>query len=339
MLRRLSNIAGVSGGEGRVRAFIKEAVKPFAPDTHTDAMGNLYVRKPGKGRRIMVCAHMDEVGMMVRGVMENGLVAYTASGIDSRVVVSKRVLIGDDRVPGVIGAKAIHLQSFADRERVLTHKELFIDIGAKDKEDAEKYVKIGDYVSFDTEFTLFGDGLMKGKALDDRIGCAILIELLKNDYDCDFTAVFTVQEELGLRGAHAAAYNVKPELALILEGTTANDMPQSEGHQWVSRVGGGPAISFMDGGTVVRPEMFNALRETAEAAGIPWQMRQGTRGGTDGGIIHKSGVGAITGGISVPCRYIHSPCSVASVSDYENALKLADAFLNTKKFEEVLKNV
>lgn len=339
MLRQLSNIAGVSGDEGRVRAFIKEAVKPFALDTRTDAMGNFYAHKPGKGRRVMACAHMDEVGMMVRGVMENGLVAYTASGIDSRVVVSKRVLIGDDRVPGVIGAKAIHLQSFADRERVLTHKELFIDIGAKDKEDAEKYVKVGDYVSFDTEFAFFGDGLMKGKALDDRVGCAILIELLKNDYECDFTAVFTVQEELGLRGAHAAAYNVRPELALILEGTTANDMPLSEGHQWVSRVGSGPAISFMDGGTVVRPEMFNALRETAEAAGIPWQMRQGTRGGTDGGIIHKSGAGAITGGISVPCRYIHSPCSVASVSDYENALKLADTFFNTKKFEEVLKNV
>lgn len=338
-LEELCNLNGVSGDEGRVRAYIKEAVKPYATDVKTDAMGNLYVHKAGKGPRIMACAHMDEVGMMVRGILDNGLIAYAQTGLDARVVVSKRVVIGKDAVPGIIGAKAIHLQSREEFERALKHKDLYIDIGAKDKADAEKYVKLGDYISFVTEFSRFGDGLMKAKALDDRCGCAMLIELLKNDYECDFTAVFTVQEEVGLRGAKVAAYNTNPELALILEGTTANDMPKSEGHEYVTRVGYGPAISVMDGGTMVLPRMFNALRATAKKENIPFQLRKGARGGTDAGAIHKSLAGVVCGGISVPCRYIHSPESVASVSDFENAFRLAHSFLKNRTFEEVLKNV
>ena len=182
---------------------------------------------------------------------------------------------------------------------MLGHNELFIDIGAKDKADALKYVNPGDYVSFTTKWERYGEDKMKAKALDDRVGCAIALELLKNSYDCDFYAVFTVQEELGLRGAQAAVYNVKPEVALILEGTTANDMPEAEGHQHVTKVGAGPAISFMDGGTIVRPKMFEALKRTAKEAGIPFQIRQGTRGGTDAGAIHKALSGCITGGIPV----------------------------------------
>lgn len=338
-LEELCNLSGVSGDEGRVRAYIKEAVKPYSADVRTDAMGNLYVHKPGKGPRIMACAHMDEVGMMVRGIRDDGLLVYAQSGLDARVVVSKRVLIGPDAVPGIIGAKAIHLQTREEFTRALKHKDLYIDIGAKDKADAEKSVKVGDYVSFPANFSLFGEGYVKSKALDDRCGCAVLIELLKNDYACDFTAVFTVQEEVGLRGAHTAAYNANPELALILEGTTANDMPKSEGHEYVTKVGSGPAISVMDGGTMVLPRMFNALRATAKKEGIPFQLRKGTRGGTDAGAIHKSLSGVVCGGISVPCRYIHSPQSVASVSDFENAYRLAHSFLKNRTFEEVLANV
>lgn len=338
-LEELCNISGVSGDEGRVRAYIKEAVKPYTSDIRTDAMGNLYVHKSGKGRRIMACAHMDEVGMMVRGIRDDGLLAYAQTGLDARVAVSKRVLIGEDAVPGVIGAKAIHLQTREEFKAALKHKDLYIDIGAKDKADAEKYVKLGDHVSFPPNFSLFGDGLIRSKALDDRCGCAILIELLKNDYDCDFTAVFTVQEEVGVRGAQTAAYDAKPELALILEGTTANDMPKTEGHEYVTIVGMGPAISVMDGGTMVLPRMFNALRATAKKEGIPFQIRKGTRGGTDAGAIHKSLSGVVCGGISVACRYIHSPASVASVNDFENAYKLAHSFLVNRTFEEVLNNV
>ena len=335
-LEALCNLNGVSGDEGRVRRYIRDIAKEYADEVWVDAMGNLYAHKKGEGRRVMACAHMDEVGMIGWGAMDNGLLAYQAGGIDPRVVVSKRVVIGPDEVPGVIGSKAIHLQSREEFSHVLGHNELFIDIGAKDKADALKYVNPGDYVSFTTKWERYGEDKMKAKALDDRVGCAIALELLKNSYDCDFYAVFTVQEELGLRGAQAAVYNVKPEVALILEGTTANDMPEAEGHQHVTKVGAGPAISFMDGGTIVRPKMFEALKRTAEEAGIPFQIRQGTRGGTDAGAIHKALSGCIAGGISVPCRYIHSPSSVASIRDFENAYKLADSFLKTKKFDEVL---
>lgn len=334
MLGRLSNTMSVSGNEKEIRKLLKELAAPYGEIT-TDTMGNLYVHKPGKGKRIMACAHMDEVGMIVKGIMEDGLLAYTAIGIDSRVCVSKRVVVGPDKVPGVIGAKAIHLQRREDLDKSIPHGELFVDIGAESREDALKYVSVGDYISFDTEFSYFGDGRMKGKALDDRLGCAVVLELLRENYDCDFYGVFTVQEEVGMRGAMAAAYRVEPDLALIFEGTTANDMPECEGHQHVTKVGQGPAISMMDGATIVNPKLFKAMKQTAEEAGIPYQVRQGTKGGTDAGAIHKAGAGALAIGISVPCRYIHGPVSVASVSDFENAVALAKVFLGKRKFDEV----
>lgn len=336
MLERLSNAAGPSGSEGEVRALIKELAAPYGGEVHIDAMGSLYIHKKGSGPRVMVCAHMDEVAIMVRGVMENGLLAYEALNIDSRVAVSKRVLVGKDKLPGVIGAKAIHLQKKEERKKPIPHEELFIDIGAKDKADALKYVSVGDYVVFDTQFAEFGDGLVKGKALDDRVGCYVLLELLKREYECDLYAVFTVQEEAGLRGSAAAAYRVCPQVGLIFEGTTANDMPDAMGHEYVTKVGCGPAISVMDAGTIVQPKMVRALTGAAKEAGVPIQFRKGTRGATDAGSIHKAGAGAITGGISVPCRYIHSPVSVASRADIENTIKLADYFLKNKKYNEVL---
>ena len=298
-------------------------------------MGNLYAHKKGEGKKVMVAAHMDEVGMIIWGAREDGLLVYQTEGIDPRVMVSKRVEIGEKKIPGVIGAKAIHLQSMADRKKVLPHSEMYIDIGAKDKADALKYVSPGDYAAFATKWAKFGEDTMKAKALDDRMGCAIALELLKNSYDCDFYAVFTVQEELGLRGAQAAVYNVQPDVALILEGTTANDMPGAEGHQHVTKMGGGPAISFMDRATIVKREMFEALRTVAEEHKIPYQLKQAVAGGNDAGAIHMALTGCVTGVISVATRYIHSPCSLASISDFENAYKLVDAFLATKKFNEV----
>lgn len=334
-LETLCNLNGVCGDEGRVRRYIKSIAGQYSSDIKTDAMGNLYVHKPGKGKKVMVTAHMDEVGMIIWGAMENGLLIYQTQGIDPRVVVSKRVLIGENQVPGVIGAKAIHLQSLSERQKALSHSELFIDIGAKDKADALKYVSPGDYAAFDTKWERFSEDVMKAKALDDRMGCAIALELLKNTYDCDFTAVFTVQEEAGLRGAQAAVYNVRPEVALVLEATTANDMAKSEGHQWVVRMGKGPGISFMDAGTIVKREMFEALKEAACEEGIPFQLRRGTTGGNDAGAIHKAFSGCVTGVISVGTRYLHSPCGLASISDFENAYRLADAFLRQGRFHQV----
>lgn len=335
-LEELTNIYGVSGNEGRVRRYIKGILDEMGLAHKTDTMGNLIVHRPGPGRRVMVCAHMDEVGMIVRGILENGLIAYDPIGLDPRVVISKRVAVGAEDVPGVIGAKAIHLQSREDLTHALPHRELYVDIGAKDRADAQKFVKLGDPISFITKFERLGEDTVKAKALDDRIGCAILLELLKDEYECDLYAVFTVQEEVGLRGAKAAVHTAAPDVALVLEGTTANDMPKAKEHEFVTKMGSGPAITFMDSGTMTRPKMLRALQETAKEADIPYQLRQGNRGGNDGGAINKALDGCVVGGISVGCRYIHSPASLASIADIQNAYRLAHAFLKTKKFDEVL---
>lgn len=335
-LKTLSELYGVSGNETRVRAYLRKEAEPYADDIAVDPVGNLYVHKRGEGPRVMLAAHMDEVGMIVRDITEAGTLLYDAGGIDPRVVVSKRVAIGPNDVPGVIGAKAIHLQSPEERKRALKHTDLYVDIGAKDRADAEKLVGRGDYISFTTKFSHFGDGLVRGKALDDRVGCAILLELLRGSYECDLWAVFTVQEELGLRGATVTAARVQPDVALILEGTTANDMAETPSHRSVTAVGAGAAISFMDGRTIVPEKMVATLRGAAMREGIPWQMRKGTAGGTDAGAIHRSLSGVVCGGISVPCRYIHSPVSVASVADIEAACRLAATFLQQNLFYEVL---
>lgn len=323
-LEALTNLCGVSGDEGRVRAYLKKEAMALASDISVDAMGNLYVHKPGPGRRVMLCAHMDEVGMIVTGIRDDGLLAYEACGLDPRVCVSKRVLVGKGAVPGVIGAKAIHLQSKEEFTKAIKHDKLYVDIGAKDKKDAEASVHVGDYICFNTEFAQLGE-LVSAKALDDRVGCAILLALMQNEYACDISYVFTVQEEVGCRGAMAAVHRVEPEIALVLEGTMANDLPEAT--DYVTRVGEGPAITFMDGGTVVKRNMFDALKAVAVEEGIPWQCRRGTAGGTDASAIHKALLGCLAGGISVPCRYIHSPLSVASAADIKNAYRLADAFL------------
>ena len=335
-LKTLSELYGVSGNETRVRAYLRKEAEPYADDIAVDPVGNLYVHKRGEGLRVMLAAHMDEVGMIVRDITEAGTLLYDAGGIDPRVVVSKRVAIGPNDVPGVIGAKAIHLQSPEERKRALKHTDLYVDIGAKDRADAEKLVGRGDYISFTTKFSHFGEGLVRGKALDDRVGCAILLELLRGSYECDLWAVFTVQEELGLRGATVTAARVQPDVALILEGTTANDMAETPSHRSVTAVGAGAAISFMDGRTIVPEKMVATLRGAAMREGIPWQMRKGTAGGTDAGAIHRSLAGVVCGGISVPCRYIHSPVSVASVADIEAAYRLAATFLQQNLFHEVL---
>ena len=174
--------------------------------------------------RIMLCAHMDEVGLMVSYVEDNGFIKFkSVGGVDQRVLLSKRVKIGKNGITGVIGVKAIHLQTQAERGNVIPLQSMYIDVGASSKDGTG--VKVGDYISFCTKFDDFGDGKIKGKALDDRLGVAALLEILKNTYDDDIYACFTVQEEIGLRGAGPAAYVIKPDIAIVCEATTAADVP------------------------------------------------------------------------------------------------------------------
>lgn len=336
-LKELSELRAVSGDEGAVRRFIREKVAPLCDEVFVDTMGNLYAHKRKEGApAVALTAHMDEVGMLIKKIRDDGELEYDQAGLDPRVMPGRRVAIGREGVPGVIGTKAIHLQSEDDYYSAVPHKDLTIDIGAKDKAEAEKFVNIGDYACFTTKFEEFGEGFFTGKALDDRVGCAVVMELLKQDYDCDLYAAFTVQEEAGLRGANLVADHVKPDLVLNFEGTTANDMPEVKGHQTVTSVGRGPALTFMDRGTIADVKLFDALRETAKAHGIPFQLRKGVNGGTDIGRIHTDLGGCRAGGISLPCRYIHSAQSVACWEDMKNMILLADAFLNDKMFNSVL---
>ena len=337
-LEILSNLPGVSGDEGPVRRYIKGEIQGLVDEIKVDHIGNLYAYQYGEGPVVMITAHMDEVGFQIRGILEDGLLAYEEDGIDPRVVLSKRVKVGKNAISGVIGVKAHHLQKKSDFAHVLEHNELFIDIGASSKEDAEKYVEVGDYAWFDTACTAFGDGLIKGKALDDRVGCAILMELLKKRYPCNLVAVFATQEEVGHRGAAIAAQRVKPDLCIILEGTTANDTVDAPLHKQVTSLRHGPAITFMDGSVIVPEALVRALKNAAEKAGIPYQLRRGTTGSTDAGIVQQTGAGCVAGGVSVPCRYIHGPCSVAAVQDIENTYRLMDRFLEEEAYKEALKN-
>lgn len=330
VLKEVCLLRGVSGDEGRVRDFIRERVEKHATRVWTDPIGNLLAFKKGtEGKRhVLLAAHMDEVGFMVLGVNDNGLLSYEpVGGIDARVVVSKPVLVGDGEVPGVIGAKAIHLQSRAEFEKVLKHSDLYIDIGASTKEEAEKLVEPGDYVSFRSDWHEFGEGLVKAKALDDRVGCMTLMSLLENDYACDITCAFTVQEEIGLRGAACVGHSVAADEALILEGTTANDLGDVPSHLRVCRVGQGVAVSFMDRASVSSRPVWQKLRDVAVEEDIPWQFKQSVSGGNDAGEIQLAREGVPTGVLSVPCRNIHSGSSVAAFSDIEAQYRLADSYL------------
>lgn len=332
LLKRLSEAMGGPGHEGEVRNLLREELKDCVDEIRTDTIGNLFCIKKGRpgALKVMVAAHMDEVALMITHIEKNGMLRVrNAGGIDDRILVSKIVRVGKDKIPGVIGAKAIHLQEPHERNQALKTDHLYLDIGAKSKEEAEKFTKMGDYAYFETTFEEFGNGMIKGKALDDRVGCYILAELLKKQWDFTFCGVFTVQEEVGLRGAGVAAFALQPDMALVLEGTTASDVPESEEHEQNTTVGAGPAISVIDRAGIATKSMVKGLVEVAEKHGIPYQLRRTNFGGTDAGRINTTGAGIPAATVAVPCRYIHSPVSIASSKDLENTLKLAEYYLRS----------
>lgn len=334
MLAELSNLHGVSGNEGEVRRFLLKKLSGFDVETTVDTMGNLYVRKgrttdsPG----IMLSAHMDEVGLMVMSIQKNGLLKFKPVGsIDSRVLVSKRVLIGAQGLPAVIGVKPVHLQKPGEREKPFDEESLYLDAGFNNGDEAEKRVNVGDYISFDSCFTALGDGFCRGKAFDNRAGCLVLLELLLENNDLSFEAAFTVQEEIGTRGAAVAAYTLQPRVALVVETTAASDTPETEKDAVSTMLGSGPAISIMDRTIMVSRKMREQLVESAEKAGISYQFRRFTGAGTDAGAISLSREGVQTAVVSVPCRYIHSPHSLLQESDLKGTISLIRSWLENRQ--------
>ncbi len=323
-LEELSNAAGVSGFENEIRQVIRDELAPHVDEIYTDTIGNLFATKKGNesNLKVMVAAHMDEVGLFVDFIDSKGFVKFKKiGGIDDRVLLSKRVYIGEKKTPGVIGAKPIHLKTAEDRRKVVKSDDMFIDVGTDSKDAAEKLAKIGDPVVFATKFVQSGD-ILRGKAFDDRAGCGVLAELLKRSYPFTLHGVFTVQEESGLRGARVAAYALDPDFGFALEGTTAGDMPSKRDVSPSTNMGAGPAITIMDGTTISDRRLVDLLVDTAKNENIPYQFKRTITGGTDAGVIHRTRAGVPSITVSVPARYIHAPVGMINLSDFQNTVEL-----------------
>jgi endoglucanase len=320
LLKDLTQLRGVSGDEGAVRRALQAALTPLGVPQTVDTMGNLLITRDGgdpTAPHVLLAAHMDEVGLIITSATDEGLLRIQpVGGVDPRVIVSKRVLVGDGAVPGVIGAKAIHLQSAEDRTRVLDYGSLYVDVGASTRAKAEELCPPGSYVSFDTPYADFGEGMVKAKALDDRVGCLALVRALQESaYPGRLTCAFTVQEEVGLRGAQVVGYRVAADVAIALEGTTCNDLGDVPEHLRVTRSGQGVALTIMDNRAIVHPVLRKAIEVVAAERRIPWQYKRHISGGTDAGAIQHARGGIPSAVLAVPCRYIHAPISVASHAD------------------------
>lgn len=325
MIKELCALSGVSGRENAVRDYIIEKIKDYA-EYSVDPLGNLIVFKKGRKEaknKVMLDAHVDEVGLIVTAITSEGFLRFAkVGGIDTRVIIGRPVKVGDNAVSGVIGIKPVHLVEKSVEADIPKNDSLYIDIGAKNKEEAEKLVRIGDTVCFDSDFVEYGDGFIKAKALDDRVGCAILIEMIRSELEYDLWFSFSVQEEIGTRGAQTAAYTVAPDYAIVVETTTAADISGVKDEKRVCICGKGGAVSFMDRSTVYGRELFDKAFEVAEKNGIVCQPKTYVSGGNDAGAIHKSRGGVKVLTVSVPCRYLHSPSCVIKYSDVEESLKL-----------------
>jgi tetrahedral aminopeptidase len=331
LLQRLSEANGVSGREEEVRAIVIGEIRAHVEECRVDGIGNVIARRKGTGAsplRVMVAAHMDEVGLMITLAEDTGLLRFSrVGGIDERVLPARAVLIGEKRVPGVIGIKPVHLTDKGERDRVIETRQLAIDIGASGKAEAERLVQRGDCAAFAADFrVLAGDGsarrTVQGKAFDDRVGCALLIELLRHRFPFDLVAAFTVQEEVGLRGARVAAYAENPDVAVVLECTGANEVPTKRDISPSTRLGLGPAITVRDNSFIADPRLVEHFSATARDMGMAHQFKQPNIGGTDAGAMQRvrAGLAAIT--IAVPARYIHSPAAIIDLEDFDTTLAL-----------------
>jgi len=329
LLEKLSQAMAISGNEGEVRSIVLEEIRPYIKDYQVDSLGNLLVTKTGSSKnrlKVMLAAHMDEAGFMIAADDGDGIFRFEISGgIDLRQLPGKSVLVGKEHIPGVIGARPIHLTTSSDRQNKIPLNNLRIDIGP-----GANTIKPGDQAVFATTFQHVGPSLI-GKALDDRLGIAVLINLIKNSPpNIDLQAAFTVQEETGLRGARVAAFTFKPDLAFVVDSTPAKDLPawdESENLTYNTRLGAGPAIYTADGSTLSDPRLIRLLVQTAEKARIPYQLRQPGGGGTDAGAIHKQAGGIPSVSVSIPGRYAHTPVGLARVSDFLHTIDLLKATL------------
>jgi len=332
MLKELCVLNGVSGNEEKVSEFVRGKIKVEPEEITTLASGSVVVQKKGKKtphKKLMIFAHMDEVGFIVSDITEEGFLKFeTVGGIDERILLSKKVYVGDAKIPGVIGIKAVHLTSKEERKNAIPVKNMYVDIGATSKADACKYVSLGDYISFDSE-TAENNNRLLAKALDDRVGVSMLVELVNSECEYDFVACFDTLEEVGARGALTAANFEKPDYALILEGTTCSDISDTPENLRSTVLGDGPALSVRDMGTCYSDDFNKFIMQKAAENGIKYQLKKTHRGGNDSSTVKSAASGVKISVISMPIRYIHSPTGILDKGDYENGLSLVKKIIDS----------
>jgi len=336
LLRKLADAPGISGFEDNIRNLMRDELEKYADKVEVDQMGNIIALKKGdpNGKKIMLAAHMDEIGLMVRFIDEKGFIKFSKiGGINDQMLLNQTVEIYTDEgiIIGVIGSKPPHKMKATEKKKIIGSEDMFIDIGAKDKEDAEKLVSIGDPIIFKHNFSELPNNLITGKALDNRVGCLVLIEVLKRvKSKANIYAVGTVQEEVGLKGARTSAYKINPDMALALDVTIAGDHPGIKEDEAPAKIGEGPAIILTDAsgrGIITHPLVKKMLIEAADKNEIPYQIEVSDGGTTDATAIHLTREGIPAGVLSVATRYIHTPVSVVSLDDMENTIKLLVAAL------------
>ena len=329
-IRALCAIDGVSGREDKVREYITSRLKGKAESITTDNLGNVIAFVKGKkpaAKKVMISAHMDEVGFIVTHINGDGTIKIApVGGVDEQVVFGRRIKINEKTA--VIGGKAVHNLSADERKKAVRFENMTADIGASSKEEAESLISLGDMGAFCGDFLCLGKDKICSKAIDDRAGCAIMLRMIDEGVEYDTYFAFVVQEEIGLRGSTCAAYTIAPDVSIVLETTTAADIPPSQGDERVCELGSGAVVSFMDRHTIYDRQLYDLAFETAKENGIPCQTKTKVAGGNDAGAIHISRSGVKTCAISVPCRYLHSASCVADINDIENTYRLTKLLLD-----------
>jgi len=330
-MEKLSTTNGISGFEGKIVDIIKEELKNNVDEIQDDLMGNVIAIKKGdeKGKKVMLASHMDEIGLMVRHIDKKGFIKFSKiGGINDQMLLNQTVTIhgksGD--ITGVIGSKPPHIMKAAERKKVVEYENMFIDIGAFSKKEAEKLIAIGDPISFKASYEKFPNDLIMGKALDNRIGCYIMIEVMKRvNSKATVYGVGTVQEEVGLKGAKTSSFKINPDIAFALDVTIAGDHPGIKPDEAPVVIGKGPAVVLVDasGRGIITPEKVkNLVISAALENNIKYQPEVSEGGTTDGSAIHLTREGIPTGVVSVPTRYIHTTVSIASMKDIEATIDL-----------------
>jgi endoglucanase len=333
LLEKLSNAHGIAGYEGNVRAIIKEEIESSVDEVKTDTFGNLIAIKKGKSPSVMIAAHMDEIGLMVKYVDDEGFVRFArVGGWFDQTLVNQRVLLHTKKgvIAGVIGSKPVHVMENEEKKKAIESKDMFIDVGASSRDEATAMgVEPGVTATIDQKLVGLANDTVTGKAFDDRAGGAVLITAMQRIAGMSLKptviAVFTVQEEVGLKGARTSAFGLNPDVALAIDACIPGDHPGIKKTDSAVQVGKGPVITVMDAGgrgIITHPRVLEWLCETAKAKGIPYQMEVAEKGTTDASAISLTREGIPSGEISIATRYIHTPVELLSLQDLEKSTEL-----------------